>query len=215
VKLKGDVMIRVLLADDHAIMRDGLKEILATVDGFELLGEAANGNEVLDALHHMQPDLLMMDMSMPGVSGVSLIEKVKNLYPKLPVLVLTMLDDVQIALRALKSGADGYITKDRPAAELVAALRKVAAGGRYVDPRLAEEMVFNDAGADLPHNKLSSREMDVFKMLVQGKNHNEIADQLFISNKTVSTHKAHLLEKMGMKNMSELVRYAVLQNLFS
>lgn len=208
-------MIRVLLADDHAIMRDGLKEILATVDGFELMGEAANGNEVLDALHHELPDLLMMDMSMPGVSGISLIEQVKRLYPKLPMLVLTMLDDVHIALRALKSGADGYITKDRPAAELVAALRKVAAGGRYVDPGLAEKMVFNDAGAELPHNKLSNREMDVFRMLVQGKSYSEIAEQLFISNKTVGTHKMHLLEKMGVSNVAELVRYAMQQNLFA
>ena len=208
-------MIRVLLADDHAIMRDGLKEILATVDGFELMGEAANGNEVLDALHHELPDLLMMDMSMPGVSGISLIEQVKRLYPKLPMLVLTMLDDVHIALRALKSGADGYITKDRPAAELVAALRKVAAGGRYVDPGLAEKMVLNDAGAELPHNKLSNREMDVFRMLVQGKSYREIAEQLFISNKTVGTHKMHLLEKMGVGNVAELVRYAMQQNLFA
>ncbi len=207
-------MIKVLLADDHAIMRDGLKEILATVEGFELIGEAANGNEVMQALYHKQPDLLMMDMNMPGISGISLIERVKNLYPKLPILVLTMLDDVQIALRALKSGADGYITKDRPAVELVAALRKVAAGGRYVDPGLAEKMVFNNAEANLPHTKLSNREMDVFRMLVQGKNLNDIAAELFISSKTVSSHKAHLLEKMGVSNMAELVRYAVQQNLF-
>jgi DNA-binding NarL/FixJ family response regulator len=207
-------MIRVLLADDHAIMRDGLKEILATVEGFELIGEAANGNEVLDALHHQLPDLLLMDMSMPGISGISLIEQVKSRYPKLSVLILTMLDDAQIALRALKSGADGYITKDRPAAELVAALRKVASGGRYVDPLLAEQMVFNDVSMELPHNKLSSREMDVFRMLVQGKSINEIAEQLFISNKTVSSHKAHLLEKMGARSMAELIRYAVQKNLF-
>jgi DNA-binding NarL/FixJ family response regulator len=208
-------MIKVLLADDHAIMRDGLKEILASVGGFELIGEAANGNEVLVALHHKQPDLIVMDMSMPGISGIGLIEQIKNLHPKLAVLVLTMLDDPQIALRALKSGADGYITKDRPAVELVAALRKVSAGGRYVDSQLAEKILFDDAGGDMPHNRLSSREMDVFRMLVQGKSLNEIAAQLFISNKTVSTHKAHLLEKMGVKSMADLVRYAVQQNLFS
>lgn len=208
-------MIKVLLADDHAIMRDGLKEILTTVDGFELIGEAANGNEVMQTLHHMKPDLLMMDMNMPGISGISLIERVKNLYPKLPVLVLTMLDDEQIALRALKSGANGYITKDRPAAELVTALRKVAAGGRYVDPGLAEKMVFNNAETNLPHTKLSNREMDVFRMLVQGRTLNDIAAELFISSKTVSSHKAHLLEKMGVNNMAELVRYAVQQNLFT
>jgi len=208
-------MIRVMLADDHAIMRDGLKEILATVSGFELVGEASSGNEALELLHQTQPDILMMDMSMPGLSGIGLLEKVKNRYPKLPVLVLTMLDDVQIAMRVLKSGVDGYITKDRPAAELVAALRKVAAGGRYVDPRLAEQMVFHDAGTDMPHNKLSNREIDVFRMLVQGKSYHEIAEQLFISNKTVSAHKTHLLKKMGVNSMADLVRYAMRQSLFT
>lgn len=207
-------MIKVLIADDHAIMRDGLKEILATVNGFELVGEAANGNEVMEALQQTQPDLLMMDMNMPGISGIGLIERVKTLYPKLPVLVLTMLDDVQIAMRALKSGADGYITKDRPAAELVAALRKVVAGGRYVEPELAEQMVFKGNETNLPHIRLSNREMEVFRILVQGKSLNEIAEQLCISYKTVSTHKAHLLEKLGTKNMAELVRYAVQHNLF-
>lgn len=208
-------MIKVILADDHAIMRDGLKEILATVNGFELIGEAADGNGVLDALHHTLPDLLLLDMSMPGISGISLIERIKTLYPQLPVLVLTMLDDLQIALRALRSGANGYITKDRPAAELVAALRKVADGGRYVDPKLAERMVLGGTDSDMPHNKLSNREMDIFRMLTQGSSYNEIADQLFISSKTVSSHKSHLLEKMGVKNVVELVRYAVEKNLFT
>ena len=208
-------MIKVLLADDHAIMRDGLKEILATVKEFELIGEAANGNEVLAALQRIWPDLLLMDMSMPGISGISLLEQVKHLYPKLPVLVLSMLDDVQIVLRAIQSGANGYITKDRPASELVAALSKVAAGGRYIDPVMAEKIVFYNAGADRPHNKLSSREMDVYKMLVEGKSIKEIAELLFISNKTVSSHKVNLLEKMGMVSMTELIHYSVQNNLFS
>jgi DNA-binding NarL/FixJ family response regulator len=207
--------IKVLLADDHAIMRDGLKEILAVVNGFELIGEATNGNEVLEALHKKVPDLLMMDMTMPGMGGISLIERVKSLHPKLPLLVLTMLDDVQIASRALKAGADGYITKDRPAAELVAALRKIASGGRYVDQKLAERMVLSNAGGDMPHHKLSSREMDVFKMLMEGASLDEIAEQLSISYKTVGAHKMHVLEKIGVKNMVELVRYAVQHNLFS
>jgi DNA-binding NarL/FixJ family response regulator len=207
--------IKVLLADDHAIMRDGLKEILAVVEGFELIGEATNGNEVLEALHKNVPDLLMMDMTMPGMGGISLIERVKSLHPKLPLLVLTMLDDVQIASRALKAGAEGYITKDRPAAELVAALRKIASGGRYVDQKLAERMVLSNAGADMPHHKLSSREMDVFKMLMEGASLDEIAEQLSISYKTVGAHKMHVLEKIGVKNMVELVRYAVQHNLFS
>ena len=207
-------MIKVLLADDHAIMRDGLKEILASVDGFQLIGEAANGNEVLAALLHQKPDLMIMDMSMPGISGISLLEQVKNTYPQLLVLVLTMLDDVQIALRVLKSGADGYITKDRPSSELIAALRKVAAGGRYIDPAVAEQVLLAEVDDDVLENKLSNREVEVFRLLVQGKSINEIAEQLFISNKTVSSHKAQLQRKMGMRNMAELVRYSVQKNLF-
>lgn len=208
-------MIKVLLVDDHAIMRDGLKEILASVEGFELVGEAANGNDALAELSRKQADMIVMDMSMPGISGISLIEQIKSRYPALSVLVLTMLDDPQIALRALKSGANGYITKDRPAVELIAALRKVASGGRYVDASLTERMLFDEVREGMPHDKLSSREMEVFRMLVQGNSLNEIAEQLFISSKTVSAHKAQILRKMGVKNMAELIRYALQNDLFA
>ena len=208
-------MIKVLLADDHAIMRDGLKEILATIDCFDLIGEVANGSEMLAVLQKIQPDLLLMDMSMPGISGISLLEQVKQLYPQLPVLVLSMLDNAQIVFRALQSGANGYITKDRPASELLAAMGKVAVGGHYIDPILAEKIIFYSAGTDMPHNKLSNREMDVYKMLVEGKSIKEIAELLFISNKTVSSHKVNLLEKMGMVSMTELIHYSVQNNLFS
>lgn len=208
-------MIKVLLVDDHAIMRDGLKEILASVEGFELVGEAANGNDALAELSRKQADMIVMDMSMPGISGISLIEQIKSRYPALSVLVLTMLDDPQIALRALKSGANGYITKDRPAVELIAALRKVASGGRYVDASLTERMLFDEVREGMPHDKLSSREMEVFRMLVQGNSLNEIAEQLFISSKTVSAHKAQMLRKMGVKNMAELIRYALQNDLFA
>lgn len=208
-------MIKVLLVDDHAIMRDGLKEILASVEGFELVGEAANGNDALAELSRKQADMIVMDMSMPGISGISLIEQIKSRYPALSVLVLTMLDDPQIALRTLKSGANGYITKDRPAVELIAALRKVASGGRYVDASLTERMLFDEVREGMPHDKLSSREMEVFRMLVQGNSLNEIAEQLFISSKTVSAHKAQMLRKMGVKNMAELIRYALQNDLFA
>lgn len=208
-------MIKVLLVDDHAIMRDGLKEILASVEGFELVGEAANGNDALAELSRKQADMIVMDMSMPGISGISLIEQIRSRYPALSVLVLTMLDDPQIALRALKSGANGYITKDRPAVELIAALRKVASGGRYVDASLTERMLFDEVREGMPHDKLSSREMEVFRMLVQGNSLNEIAEQLFISSKTVSAHKAQMLRKMGVKNMAELIRYALQNDLFA
>ena len=181
----------------------------------EIVGEAANGNDALAELSRKQADMIVMDMSMPGISGISLIEQIKSRYPALSVLVLTMLDDPQIALRALKSGANGYITKDRPAVELIAAFRKVAAGARYVDASLTERMLFDEVREGMPHDKLSSREMEVFRMLVQGNSLNEIAEQLFISSKTVSAHKAQMLRKMGVKNMAELVRYALQNDLFA
>jgi len=207
-------MIRVLLADDHAILRSGLKEILTVVPEVKLVGEAANGAEVLDALRQDTPDLLMMDMSMPGISGIDLISRIVSHYPTLPILVLSMINEVQVVQRALKAGAKGYITKDRPPEELIIALRKVACGGKYIERDLAEQMLFSQAEPDRPHDVLTSREMEIFELLVRGKSVNEIADTLCISNKTVSTHKVHVLEKLNMKNTAELVRYAVQQELF-
>lgn len=207
-------MIRVLLADDHAILRGGLKEILAVVPEVRLVGEAANGAEVLDALRNDVPDLLMMDMSMPGISGIDLIMRILGHYPALPILVLSMINEIQVVQRALKAGAKGYITKDRSPEELVAALRKVAAGGKYIEHGLAERMLFSQAESERPHDILTSREMEIFELLVRGKGVNEIAEGLCISNKTVSTHKVHVLEKLHMKNTADLVRYAVQQKLF-
>jgi len=207
-------MIRVLLADDHAILRSGLKEILGVVPEVELAGEAANGAEVLDALRSDLPDLLMMDMSMPGISGIDLITRVVSHYPALPILVLSMINEVQVVQRALKAGARGYITKDRPPEELIVALRKVAAGGKYIERELAERMLFSQEEPERPHDILTSRELEIFELLVRGKGVNEIAENLCISNKTVSTHKVHMLEKLNMKNTAELVRYAVQQEMF-
>jgi len=212
-------MIKILLADDHAIVRSGLKVILASEPKFELVGEASNGSEVLDILCqkkqvHEMPDLLLTDLSMPGISGSDLIERVKSLYPALPILVLTMFNDAAMATRIIKAGADGYVAKDSPPEELLAALRKVASGGKHIDMKLAEKMLFNTASTETLHSKLSARELEVLRLLLQGKGVNHIAEQLYISNKTVSTHKAHLLEKMGMSSTTELVRYAVQHDLF-
>ncbi len=207
-------MIKVLLADDHAILRSGLKEIMGMVPEVKLVGEAANGAEVLETLRNGLPDLLMMDMSMPGISGIELISRIVGHYPSLPILVLSMINEVQVVQRALKAGARGYITKDRPPEELIIALRKVASGGKYIERDLAEQMLFNQTEPDRPHDVLTSREMEIFELLVRGKSVNEIADDLCISNKTVSTHKVHVLEKLNMKNTAELVRYAVQQELF-
>lgn len=205
-------MIRLLIADDHAIVRGGLKQIFALAPDIELAGEAANGAEVLQLLHQGVFDLLLLDMNMPGVSGVDLIARIKLNWAGLPILVFTMHNETQVAIRALKAGASGYITKDSDPERLLAAIRKVSAGGKYIDPVLAEQMAFDVTSPNLrvlPHVLLSDREFEVFRLLVAGKGVNEIADQLSISNKTVSTHKIHLMEKMNLGSVAELVRYAV------
>jgi len=208
-------LIKVLLADDHAIMRGGLKRILATIPDLVLVGEVASGTEVLEVLRKQVPDLLLLDMSMPGISGVDLIMRIRGVYPLLPILVLSMHNEAQLVGRALKAGANGYITKDRSPEELIAALHKVAGGGKYIDADLAEQMVFSSTSQHtVPHAILSDREMEVFRLLVKGKGVNEVAEILAISNKTVSTHKVHLLEKMNMKSTAELIRYAIEHELF-
>ena len=205
-------MIRILLADDHGIMREGLKQLFAVVEGIEVAGEAANGNQVLVAVKQGESsfDLLLLDMSMPGISGIELIARVVDLQPKLPILVLSMHHDPQIVKRALKSGAAGYITKGSNPKQLLTAIRKVASGGRYIDPAVAEEIAFdggNVAGA--PLGQLSDREFEILRLLAQGVGVMEIAAALNISDKTVSTHKARLMKKMGLKTTAELVRYAL------
>ena len=202
-------MIRVVLADDHAILRGGLKEIMLSVDGMELIGEASSGSELIELLRHTMPDVVMTDMTMPGICGIDLISRIHSQYPALPILVLSMIDDTQIATRAIKAGARGYITKERDPQEMIAALRKVAGGGKYIESELAERMLFDNNSDAAPHFALSDRERSVFDLLILGKDANEIASELCISNKTVSTHKVNLLEKMGMKNTAELVKYAV------
>jgi len=204
-------MIRLLIADDHAIVRGGLKQIIALAPDIELAGEAANGVEVMQHLRGGVFDLLLLDMNMPGVSGVALIERIRLFWTVLPILVFTMHNEIQVATRALKAGASGFITKDSDPEKLLAAIRKVSAGGKYIDPAVAEQIVFDatSINLDLPHTLLSERELEVFRLLVAGKSVNEIADQLCISNKTSSTHKVNLMAKMNFDNVADLVRYAM------
>ncbi len=204
-------MIRLVIADDHAIVRGGLKQIFAMVPDFEVVGEAVNGSEVLDCLRLAPFDLLLLDLNMSGISGADLIKRVKAHRSDLPVLVLSMHNEPQVAARMLRAGAAGYITKDCEPDILLAAIRKVAANGRYIAPDLAEKMVFDvtSTGQRLPHSLLSNREYEVFDLLISGKSVNEIATQLAISNKTVSTHKVRLMEKMNLSNMADLLRYAM------
>ncbi len=204
-------MIRIVIADDHAIVRAGLKQMFAIMPDMEVVAEAVDGDGILDTLRHTRSDVLLLDLNMPGISGPDLIARLKSHWPNQPMLVLSMHDTAQVASRALKAGADGYVTKDSEPEVLLAAIRKVAAGGRYISSEVAQKMALlaTASGDLLPHNALSTREFDVFKCLVKGLGVNDIADQLSISNKTVSTHKARLLEKMQMSSIAELTRYAL------
>lgn len=208
-------MIRLVITEDHAIVRSGLKQLFALQPDIRVVGEAANGDELLALARNIEMDLLLLDMNMPGISGTSLISRVKALNKELPILILSMHNELQMAMRALKAGANGYITKGSEPEMLIAAIRKVAAGGRYIEPGLAEQMVFdiNSPKQQLPHEVLSDREFEVFRLLAAGKSVNEIAGRLALSNKTVSTYKVRLMEKMQLSSNADLVRYAVLYDI--
>jgi DNA-binding NarL/FixJ family response regulator len=205
-----------LIADDHVVVRSGLKQLFALMGDIVVAGEAANGDEVLATLkQENQFDLVLLDLTMPGISGITLIAEIRALYPKLPILVLSMHNELQIAKRVLQAGAAGFVTKGSMQDILMDAVHKVACGGRFIDPVIAEQMMFEKAPAvDLaPHEQLSERELQILKLFAKGHGINEIAEELYISNKTVSTHKARLMQKMGFASNAELVRYAADHNL--
>lgn len=207
--------IRILIADDHAIIRDGLKQIFSDTDDIVVAGEAANGHEVLVRVRQQDWDALLLDMSMPGKNGLDLIRQIKIEKPALPILVLSMHSEEQYALRALRAGASGYLTKESDSELLIAVIRKVAAGGVYVGAMLAEQMARERMpnAEQLPHTLLSEREYQIFLMIVAGRGLTEIAELLSLSVKTVSTHKTRILRKMNMTNQAELIRYAIAHHL--
>ena len=203
-------MIRVLLADDHTLVREGLKQLLAATTDIRVEAEAANGDETLSLVRANDYDLAVLDMSMPGLSGIELIKRLRAEKPQLRLLVLSMHGESQYAARALKAGAAGYLTKDSAASQLVGAIRKVAAGGVHISDSAAALLVGASQSTDAPpHTRLSNREFEVFRLLVAGKGPTDIAEQLHLSVKTVSTHKTRILEKMAMTSTADLVRYAV------
>ncbi len=210
-------MIKLLIADDHAIVRSGLRQIFAMTSDMKVVGEAVNGAEVLASLRQESYDVLLLDLNMPGISGVDLIARVRAHCPELSILVLSMHDQAQMVASALKAGATGYATKDCEPDTLFAAVRQVARKQRYIAPALAEKMVLEAtlASPDAPHQRLSARELEVLCLLAKGLGVNEIAEKLVISNKTISTHKARLLEKMELGSVAELVRYAMQHGLLS
>ncbi len=204
-------MIRVLVAEDHTIVREGIKQLIGMAKDMQVVGEAGNGEQLMEVLRQTPCDVVLLDISMPGVNGLEAIPRIRALLQPPAVLMLSMHDEAQMAARALKVGAAGYATKDSDPALLLTAIRKVASGGRYIDPELADRMVFEVGLTDSrpPHALLSEREFSVFERLVQGEGVNEIAQHLAISSKTVSTHKARLMEKMGAHSVAELVKYAM------
>jgi DNA-binding NarL/FixJ family response regulator len=202
-------MIRVLLADDHQIVRDGLKRILSAAGDVQVAGEAADGDEALALVRANDYDVALLDMSMPGLSGIDLVKRLKAEKPKLRILVLSMHGEQQYAARALKAGASGYLTKDSAAQQLLGALRKIAAGGVQVSEAAAAGLLAASMGDGPPHTRLSDREFEVFKLLAAGASPTEVGEKLHLSVKTVSTHKTRIQEKLGLAGTAELVRYAL------
>jgi len=204
-------LLHLLLVDDHAVVREGLKRILTASSSQWHITEASSGFEALEILRQQALDLAIVDLSMPGMSGLELIHRIRASFPSVMVLVLSMHAEEQYAVRAFKSGAKGYVTKCTAAEELVAAVVKVAAGGAYVTTRLAERMVqqFNGTLLDPNHAQLSNRELDILQRIVAGQRLTDIATALHLSIKTVSTHKSHIQEKLQLPSTAALIRYGL------
>jgi DNA-binding NarL/FixJ family response regulator len=206
---------RILIADDHAVTRHGLKQILAEEFQPAEFAEAEDGPQTLKLVSKQKWDVLVLDITMPGMNGLEVLKDLKNLRPNLPVLVLSMHPEDQYGIRTLKAGASGYLTKEADPDELVAAVRRVLAGRKYISPSLADDMACRlaDGHEGLPHERLSDRELQVMLMLAAGKAVSEIAEDLSLSVKTITTHRTHILKKMKMKTNADLTRYCMENNL--
>jgi DNA-binding NarL/FixJ family response regulator len=208
-------MIRILIADDHVIVREGLKRIIEASGGMQVVAEASTGQEALEKAKVTHPEVVLLDVSMPGRGGLETAQELKKRDPRTRVLMLTVHPEDHFAVRCLKEGADGYLTKEVASEQLVQAIHKVYGGGKYVSPSLAERLAFSlDSGfGRAPHEALSDREFEVLRRIGAGKTVGEIASELNLSVKTISTYRARLLEKMNMKNNAEIMRYVVDQGL--
>ncbi len=207
-------MIRILVADDHPIVRKGLKQIIEETSDIIVEDEAGDGYEVLEKIQKNNFDIVLLDISMPGKNGLDVLKQIKTIKSNLHVLILSMHPEEQYAIRVLKAGASGYLTKESAPEELVKAIRKVANRGKYVSSSLAEKLVFDlSTGNKMAHETLSDREFQVMCMIASGKTVSEVADELSLSVKTVSTYRARILDKMRLKNNAELTRYAFENNL--
>jgi len=204
-------MIRVMVADDHPVVRRGLVQILSDASDVRVVGEAANAVELVGLLHREACDVVLLDISMPGKNGIEALKAIRTEFPQVRALILSSYPEDQFAVRALKAGAAGYLTKHTAPERLIEAVQRIAAGKRYITPEVAELLASNvDDGSDAPpHQLLSDREFQVLRLIASGKQLSEIADQLALSPKTVSVYRARLLEKMKLANNAELTRYAI------
>lgn len=207
--------MNVLIADDHSIVREGLKQIVMKMDEVSNVEEAIDGHEALTKIEQSNYDLVILDISMPGLSGLDILKTIKDREEKENVLILSVHPQEQYAVRAFNLGASGYLCKYSVAEELAVAIKKIAGGGRYITPVLAEKIIFDEKNgiSKLPHEKLSQREFQIMCMLAKGRSVKEIARELFLSDKTISTYRTRVLEKTGLKNNAELTHYAIKNDL--
>ena len=206
--------IKIIIADDHPLFRRGLKHALEETNDIQVIGESSNGEDLLSLIKDCIPEIILLDISMPGKSGLDLLKQLKSEYPKLPILILSVYPEEQYAVRFLKAGASGYLTKESAAEKLAEAIRKIVGGGKYASPEVIEKLAFDFSNSDkAPHETLSDREFQVFGMISIGKSLTEIGLELSLSVKTISTHRTRILEKMKMKKNAELIRYAITRNL--
>lgn len=207
--------MNILICDDHSIVREGLKQILMQLNESISVVEAKDGNEALNILKDQGFDILLLDISLPDINGIEVLQIVKTKYPGINVLMLSMHPQEQYAIRALKYGASGYLTKDTASEELLMAVKKVSEGGKYISQALAENLAssFNNSSNKQKHETLSSREFEIMLRLANGKSLQEIGDELFISNKTVSTYRSRIMEKLELSKNTELTRYCISNNL--
>ncbi|MGE5798819.1 MAG: response regulator [Syntrophaceae bacterium] len=203
--------IRILIADDHPIVREGYKKILMSQPDMDVTGEAGNGQEVLDLIQKKDFELILLDISMPGRSGLEILKELKSQKPHLPVMILSIYPEEQYAVRAFRDGASGYLTKASTPKELISAIRKVSQGGRYVTEALAEKLTYflHGDAEKAPHEKLSDREYQVMLLIASGKTVTQIAEELCLSVKTISTYRRHILEKMQFSTNAEITMYAI------
>jgi two-component system invasion response regulator UvrY len=203
--------MKILIVDDHAVVRQGIKQIITDMDSPVEVGEAGNGSDAIRILRDGAWDMVLLDINLPGKNGIEVLKQIKAEWKKLPVLMLSMYSEDQYAMRAIRSGASGYMTKETAPDELLNAIGKVTRGGRYISAAVAEKLVFDqdEGGAEMPHHELSDREYEVLRLIASGNTVSEIADQLALSVKTISTYRARILEKMKMKHNAELTHYAI------